>query len=415
MRRRSVGRPAGMDNWDAIRGMAQYSGGDYAVFVADACDALAQFPDGSVNTCLTSPPYWTARDYGHRDQLGREDEVEDYVERLVKVYREVYRVLTDDGTAWLNVGDTYFNQTITVGGRPPRTGWKRSKQLTLVPFRLAIALQDDGWWIRNTVVWHKSNAMPASVTDRLAASWEPVFLLAKSEKYFYNLDAVRVPHKTDDAVERIRAERGGTNGKAKGKDELRRWLNSPRHRSTIEGLRDIERRPAAPEATELAAYLRRALERQGRTIHWVAAQLDQPFERTRHYFRTDAIGSRLPPPQTWEQLKSLLRLDDTYDEAMRVEIGDNVFRNHPKGRNPGDVVSVPVAANRRNHLAVMPQKLAEWTLAATLPPGGSCLDPFMGVGTTGVVTRRLGGRFIGIDINDEYVQEYLRSEAQLTL
>ncbi|MBO0920366.1 site-specific DNA-methyltransferase [Cellulomonas sp. zg-ZUI222] len=408
-RRRALGAPAGLDTWQTVCADATFSGPDFALFAADASDALAQLPDGSINTCLTSPPYWAVRDYGNHDQIGLEDEVDDYVERLVKVYREVYRVLADDGTAWLNIGDSYFNKTITVGGKPPRHGWKRNKQLSLVPFRVALALQEDGWWLRNITVWQKPNAMPSSVTDRLTNTWEPVFLLAKSERYFFDLDTIRVPHATDDAIERERAESGRAGGKAKGREDLRRWLNSPRHRSTIEGLREIERRPDAPEAVELAAYMRGALEGQKRSIKWVAEQLGEPFERTRHYFRTDEIGSRLPPPATWLRLKELLHLDETYDDAMRVEVGDNVFRNHPRGRNPGDVWSIPVAANRHDHMAVMPRALAERALRATLPPGGSCLDPFMGTGTTGIVARELGGRFVGVDVEASFMAHYLRA------
>jgi DNA modification methylase len=407
MSRRNLGQPAGLRDWSSIKAAATYSGSDFALFIDDSVNALSQLPDGSVNTSLTSPPYWSARDYAHSDQLGLEDDVNDYVERLVKVYRELYRVLADDGTAWLNIGDTYFNKTITVNGKPPRSGWQRSKQLSLVPFRVALALEDDGWWLRNVAVWQKPNAIPSSVQDRFTNTWEPVFLLAKSDRYYFNLDAVRVPHSTDDSTERVRAERGNADGKAKGKQELRRWLNSPRHRSTIDGLREVERRPNAPEAVELAAYLRTFLKKRKRSIQWVADELGLPFERTRHYFRVDEIGSRLPPPETWERLKDLLELDDAYDVAMQIEVGDNVFRNHPLGRNPGDVMSFSVAAHRGTHLAVMPMKLASHTLRATLPPGGSCLDPFMGSGTTGHAARALGGRFIGIDVNEEYVQHYL--------
>ncbi|MGY1607267.1 DNA-methyltransferase [Geodermatophilus sp. SYSU D00700] len=413
--RHKLGTPTSDQAWQALRSGATHSGDDYALYLDDAADALTQMPDGSINTCLTSPPYWAVRDYGHHDQLGLEDEAEDYVERLVKIYREIYRVLADDGTAWLNIGDSYFNRTITVGGKPPRTGWRRHKQLSLIPFRVALALEDDGWWVRNVAVWHKPNAMPSSVSDRLTNTWEPVFLLAKSEKYYFNLDAIRVPHVTDDGVERVRAERGDAAGKAKGQAELRRWLNSPRHRSTIDGLKEVERRPNAPEAVELAAYLRAALKREKRSIGWVAEQIQQPFERTRHYFRTDAIGSRVPPNETWLRLKELLNLDDTFDEAMRVEVGDNVFRNHPLGRNPGDVWPMPVAANRGDHLAVMPKALAKRTLTATLPTGGTCLDPFMGTGTTGLVTRALGGRFVGIDVQADYMHSYLTASMQPVL
>ena len=151
----------------------------------------------------------------------------------------------------------------------------------------------------------------------------------------------------------------------------------------------------------------RALKEQGHSVKWVAEQLGEPFERTRHYFRTDEIGSRLPPPATWLRLKDLLALDDTYDEAMRVEVGDNVFRNHPRGRNPGDVWPIAVASNKHDHMAVMPTALARRALSATLPAGGSCLDPFMGTGTTGLVTRALGGRFVGVDVEAVYMEDYL--------
>ncbi|MEU3830999.1 site-specific DNA-methyltransferase [Streptomyces sp. NPDC029080] len=407
MHKPSSGQPAGLDTWDETRAAATYSAEDCALFVGDAVDSLAKVPDGSINTVVTSPPYWAVRDYGHDGQLGLEAEVDDYVDRLVKIFREVHRALADDGSVWLNIGDSYFGKTITVNGRPPRTGWKRNKQLTLVPFRVALALQEDGWWVRNTAVWHKTNAMPASMRDRLTNSWEPVFLLTKSDRYYFDLDRIRVPHKTSDEIERKRAESGSAKGKAQDRPELRQWLNSPRHRATIDGIKEVERRPNAPEAVELAGYLRGALKEKKKSIGWVAEQLGLPFERTRHYFRTDKIGSRLPPPEVWEQLKELLDLDTQYDEAMAVELGDNVFRNHPKGRNPGDVLRIPVAASSSNHFAVMPRQLAEFALKSTLPMNGSCLDPFMGSGTSGRVARQLGGRFVGVDVNADYMTEYL--------
>lgn len=409
MVRRRHGGAVADSRWAEIQESATFTGDTHALFVGDALDSLSQLPAGSVNTVLTSPPYWAVRDYGHEGQLGLESEVEDYVERLVKIFREVHRTLTDDGTVWLNIGDTYYNRSVTVNGKPPAAGWKRNKQLSLVPFRVALALQDEGWWIRNVAAWHKPNAMPASVRDRLTNTWEPVFLLTKSERYYFNLDAVRVPHTTNDNVERKRAESGANGGKAKGQNELRKWLNSPRHRATIDGMKEIERRPDAPEAVELAGYLRAALAREKRSIKWVAEQLQQPFERTRHYFRTDEIGSRLPPPETWEQLKTLLHLDESYDNAMRIELGDNVFRNHPLGRNPGDMLTVAVSPNKSDHFAVMPPKLAEFALRSTLPPGGTCLDPFMGSGTTGIVANRHGGRFIGMDLRADYMEHYLRT------
>jgi DNA modification methylase len=412
MRNAAASASPAADSWSMITSDATLSSDRFALFAADAERVLTGLPDGSVDTCLTSPPYWSARDYEHPEQLGLEDDPDDYVERLVNVFTHVKRVLTDTGTAWLNLGDCYLHGCGTVNGKPPETGWRRNKQLSLIPFRVVLSLQEQGWWIRNAIIWHKPNAMPSSVRDRLTSTWEPVFLLTKSEHYYFDLDAIRVPHLTDDEVERRRAERGVTNGKAVGQGELRRWLNSPRHRSSIDGLKTIRRRPNAPRAVELAAYMRRTLEEKGKSIKWVAEQLGLPFERTRHYFRTDTIGSRLPPEETWHRLKELLDLDDTFDDAMAVEVGDNVFRNHPLGRNPGDFWSVALSGTPNVHFATMPVQLAERALRATLPAGGVCLDPYMGLGTTGRAALDLGGRFVGIDVHREYLELFTDANTQ---
>jgi DNA modification methylase len=389
--------------WPQLQKHATLSAPNYALLQGDARSTLKRLPAASVDTCVTSPPYWAVRDYGVDGQIGVESQLDSYVDNIVAVFDEMHRVLKDSGSIWLNVGDKYLNGVGTVNGLPPERGWKRNKQLALVPFRIAIALEERGWWVRNTLVWHKPNGMPISATDRLANHWEPVFLITKSERYFFDLDGIREPHKTDDSVERRRAENGENRGATMGADHLRKWLNSPRHRANIEGLKDIERRPNAPEAVELAAYMRGAMMRKGMSIQDVADALRQPFERTRHYLRTDRMGSRLPPHETWVELKNILGLDSSYDEAMSVEVGDNAFRNHPNGRNPGDVRSIGIGPNDTGHLATMPYRLAEWCLKATLPKNGICLDPFMGSGTTGVAALALGGRFVGVDISEEYV------------
>jgi len=394
--------------WAKVSSLASASSDRYALFIGDAEETLRTLPPKSINTCVTSPPYWSARDYGHSQQIGLESSVEEYVFKLVKVFSEVRRVLSDNGTVWLNIGDTYFSGCGTIKGKPPEKGWKRNKQLSLVPYRVAMALQEDGWWLRNVICWNKPNAMPSSVRDRLTNTWEPVFLFAKSDKYYFNLDSIRIPHQTDDVTERKRAEKLETNGKAKGKTELRRWLNSPRHRVTIDGLKEVRVRPNAPKATVLASYLREALIIKGKNTQWVAEQIGEPFERTRHYFRTDEIGSRLPPEDTWTKLKKLLDLGTEFDEAMRVLVKDNVFRNHPKGKNPGDFVSIAASGNSRDHYATMPLALAEWTLKSTLPPHGVCLDPFMGTGTSGVAALNLGGYFIGVDILEDYIKNFIQ-------
>jgi DNA modification methylase len=147
------------------------------IIAGDCLEGLRTLPDASVHCCVTSPPYWGLRDYGHDGQIGLESTPEAYVSRMVKVFREVRRVLRDDGTLWLNLGDTYGS----------------GKQLKGIPWRVAFALQADGWWLRQDIIWHKPNPMPESVTDRCTKAHEYVFLLTKSARYFYDAEAVKEP------------------------------------------------------------------------------------------------------------------------------------------------------------------------------------------------------------------------------
>ncbi|GAC1388069.1 MAG: site-specific DNA-methyltransferase [Vulcanimicrobiaceae bacterium] len=166
-------------------------------------------PDTSVHCCVTSPPYFGLREYEHEGQIGQEATVAEYVERMVAVFREVRRVLRDDGLVFLHLGDSYANAStsgpqgisgdrasrkFTASGIKPKIelGLK-PKDLIGIPWRVAFALQADGWWLRDAIVWAKPNPMPSSVTDRCTSSYEMVFMLAKSRTYYANMDAVREP------------------------------------------------------------------------------------------------------------------------------------------------------------------------------------------------------------------------------
>ncbi|MEN2738911.1 site-specific DNA-methyltransferase [Microbacterium sp. X-17] len=158
------------------------------LFVGDAGFCLRQFPDHSVDMVLTSPPYANGlRNYGVKGQLGQEASVGEWVDNVVTALEPLQRVLTEQGTLWLNVDDSYSR---TPGQGAPRKG------LLLGPERLAIALSEHGWIVRNKLVWKKSNGLPTAVTDRLRHQWEAVYVLARSPRYFFDLDAVRVPHES---------------------------------------------------------------------------------------------------------------------------------------------------------------------------------------------------------------------------
>ncbi len=160
------------------------------IIYGDCRDKLKELEPESVQMCVTSPPYWGLRDYGHNDQLGLEETPGEYTANMVEVFSQVKRVLKDDGTLWLNLGDSYSgsgkkNQkyTVPIGLKP--------KDLIGIPWRVAFALQADGWYLRQDIIWHKPNPMPESVTDRCTKSHEYIFLLSKSAKYFYDNEAIK--------------------------------------------------------------------------------------------------------------------------------------------------------------------------------------------------------------------------------
>ena len=202
-------------------------------------------PDKSVHCCVTSPPYYGLRDYGISNQIGLEQTPEAYVSNIVNVFREVWRVLRDDGTCWVNLGDSYWGGKGKSGYELPHEAEDRRahgetlqtshnipgymdtrptdgkhetikpKDLLGIPWRVAFALQADGWYLRSDIIWHKPNPMPESVTDRPTKSHEYIFLLSKSQRYYYDNDAVREPHK-DASMERYK--HGFTRGKKSNDD-----------------------------------------------------------------------------------------------------------------------------------------------------------------------------------------------------
>jgi DNA modification methylase len=178
----------------------------HRIIQGDCIEGLRTLPNASVHCCVTSPPYWGLRDYGHDGQIGLEATPEAYVARMVEVFREVRRVLRDDGTCWVNLGDSYAGNAssggknsndggpaVRVAGVPTKRGdGIKPKDLCGIPWRVAFALQADGWWLRQDIIWHKPNPMPESVRDRCTKAHEYVFLLTKSERYYYDAEAVKI-------------------------------------------------------------------------------------------------------------------------------------------------------------------------------------------------------------------------------
>ena len=322
-----------------------YSDDAATLYHGQALDVLRSLPDASVNCCVTSPPYFGLRDYGVDGQIGAEASPAEFVAALVAVFAEVRRVLADDGTLWINLGDSYYSGRGNPGPNsadeknPARRGWVRPvdrpgqewgrpKSLLLIPQRTVIALYDDGWTIRNYGAWAKPNGMPESVQDRLTAAHEPLMLLTKSRRYWFDLNPIREPLTYPDAADGSRVF------------------------TAINKADDLQTGSAA----------RRTGNRYGRQ-----------------------------------------RPGDNREQGADHEA------SNPSGRNPGDVWTIPTQPFSEAHFAVFPLEIPRRAIAAGCKPGGTVLDPFSGSGTTGKAAAELGRRYVGIDLNADYLDLSLRT------
>lgn len=328
---------------DQVSQRAYFADDKVALYQGDALTVARQLASGSADCIVTSPPYYGLRDYGIEGQYGLEDSPAEYVENMRLLFAELRRVLADDGTCWINLGDSYYSGRVNPGPsaadkkQPARRGrvrlvdrpsqqWAKPKNLLGIPWRVAFALQDDGWILRNAVIWHKPNAMPESVTDRLSSRYEHVLMLSKSRRYYFDLDAIREPAVTT----RVGA------------------LSWDRDTDSIPGQRPQHRR--------------------GRS--WGGVNAPQP--------NMEATGKR------------------------------HVAQD-ARGRNPGDVWSIPTTPFRDAHFAVYPVDLPYKCIAAGCKPGGTVLDPFSGSGTTGYAAQQLSRKYVGIDLSRDYLDLSLRT------
>lgn len=214
------------------------------VHQGDVLEVLRTWPDAFVDCCVTSPPYWGLRDYGVAGQIGLEPTPEEYIGKMVEVFREVRRVLKPEGTAWVNMGDSYngsggaggdYNNGGFKEGQPKYPGRKatnlKPKDLCGIPWMLAFALRADGWWLRQDIIWHKPNPMPESVTDRCTKAHEYVFLLSKSAKYYYDAEAVKEEASSNTFFHGSNTFKSGANGDRNDGERCQTGTNNPNGRN----------------------------------------------------------------------------------------------------------------------------------------------------------------------------------------
>ena len=416
------------------------------ILFGDCRDTLSQF-DEKARVCVTSPPYYGLRDYGgENNQIGMEQTPEDYVDEMVKVFRLVRDNLTDDGTLWLNIGDSYYNyrsdgnypkQSVSktrqdLPTKTPVRGNKlegyKSKDLIGIPWLLAFALRKDGWYLRQDIIWHKPNPMPESVKDRCTKSHEYIFLFSKNRKYFYDNEAIKEPVKKDWGTrDRTKGKYHNTgtglqphSGLTKSYDRKNKrsvWLvpdkshgkygtqeNEAKHRQGIHANRGdnlIAVRTKLPTQKEFVEYLRSRT--KAKTL---AENTDIPLTKIEHWFRFDESGFSYPSIEDWDKVKELL--NDYSKEFSIINEGlthyelktDEVVVSNTK--NKRSVWSVTVKPYKEAHFATYPPDLIEPCILAGSEEGDTILDPFMGAGTTAAVAKSLGRYYLGCELNEDY-------------
>ena len=315
------------------------------IFCGDCLSVLKSLPDNSIDCCVTSPPYYALRDYGCDGQIGLEETPEKYIERLCEVFSEVRRVLTPEGTLWLNIGDSYngnkvgnievvknkkvsesndFHKKLCGGAKP--------KDLIGIPWMLAFALRSQGWYLRQDIIWHKPNPMPESVTDRCTKSHEYIFLMSKSQKYYFDYEAIQEPCADQSRTNYACGNR--TNG-----------INKDRN--------------------------------------------DNDF------------GER---SKNWKPRTKNCQYDGQKPNSFHLSRENGEPDKEYYVRNKRDVWSVNVKPCSEAHFATYPFELIKPCILAGCPENGIVLDPFMGSGTTAIVARSLNRNYLGVELNPEYIK-----------
>ena len=310
------------------------------IYQGDTPSVLREMASESVDCIITSPPYYGLRDYGESGQIGLEETPEEYIEKLVDVFREARRVLKNDGTLWLNLGDSYSGSgkgpdgkrsVITnhaAGVAKPYTGLP-PKNLIGIPWRVALALQADGWILRQDIIWNKPNPMPESVTDRCTKSHEYIFLFARSPRYYFDGEAIKEPV-AESSIKRLA--------------------------QNIEEQAGSDRVPGREKPMKAV------------------------IGRANKGYNKDAFNH----PQSEQR-------------GISSNFGDFIFRNK---RSVWTVTTKPF---KFAHFAVFPPDLIEPMVRAGCPVGGTVMDVFMGSGTTALVAKRLNRKYIGIELNHAYI------------
>ncbi len=375
------------------------------IITGDALSMLRTLPDSFVQCCVTSPPYYGLRDYGIEGQIGLENTPQAYIARLVEVFREVKRVMRDDGVLWLNIGDSYAagkagrtdygtgdptsrlgpQQNGLPGNTQPGPVIQRSapagfkpKDLMMIPTRVALALQEDGWYLRSDIIWHKLNAMPESVTDRPTSAHEHVFLLAKSERYFYDADAIR--ERTGNEMSWTTYAQKTAPGATWQSGGIERYAGANKHDGG-------QAHPAG---------------RNKRNVWSIASQ-----SYAESHFATMPPKLVEPCVLAGTSPRACEHCGAPWERVTEVE---RVDYGRPSGKGNRAIVGDMTSKEKSIFVTNLVPRISTigWQPTCTCPNEGSSkcivLDPFMGAGTVALVAIQHKRDYLGIELNPSYCE-----------
>jgi DNA modification methylase len=374
----------------------------------DALDVLRELPSASVHLCCTSPPFYGLRDYGTDGQIGLEETPDQWVERLVNVFREVRRVLRDDGTLWVEIGDSYTSAASGGAGAPAKQHTNagsligrgttppghKQKDLLGQPWMLAFALRADGWYLRSEIIWARPNPMPESVTDRPTKAHSTIFLLSKKPRYYFDADAVREPHQRDNRKVTTVKQGDGSIQHRNGE----RWPGSGANARSVWTI------PTEPTPfAHFATWPQKLCERMilaGTSERGCCPECGAPWKRDVERVDQGWDGSRYGE----RHVQANVQTGGTSRSTLGSSGGKLTGKSATLGWLPSCECLASPALMARTGRELVP-----------VPIPCTVLDPFAGSGTTMLVARRHGRHSIGIELNPEYCKLAADRLAQQTL
>ena len=357
------------------------------IYIGNCLDILKTFPNKSINLCVTSPPYFNLRNYGTDGEIGSEESIEKYIDNLINIFNEVYRVLDNEGSCWVNIDDVYAKKN--------SDNIKR-QSLMCIPDRFKIKMVENGWICRNEIIWKKPNAMPSSAKNRFNNDYEKFYFFTKTNYYYFDTQYEPLQSKIPTS-------------KKKNNREYTKYQNSEQEASVRQGMNKtrgeniVALRKNLPTQEEFVNFLRNRTD-----VKTLSDNSDIKRSTIEHWFRRDKIGFAYPKIEDWNNIKHLI--DDCSEEFCKIDKQlndityetDDILKNVTDKRIKRTVWDINTKPFKGCHYAPYPEDLVLTPILACTKPNDIVLDPFIGSGTTGVVAKKNGRKYIGIELNQEY-------------